>query len=163
LRGPGRSVNMVAMFETALFLLFATLVFLWAKRLLRKRREKKGRGAKAARTGVEAWAEEMVAAEVARKMGSERAGLLETLRGNPDPDTVGAVEQAVRSVQVAYEKMAGGQTEAEVRVEVSFEDGTNQVARKRIGWDELPQTVRDDFARTQGAVVFRPFVFPWNE
>ena len=161
---------MVAMFETALFLLFATLVFLWAKRLLRKRREKKGRGAKAAKAGVEAWAEEMVAAEVARKMGSERSGVLETLRGNPDPDTVGAVEQAVRSVQVAYEKMAiqgGGQTEAEVRVEVSFEvsfeDGTNHVARKRVGWDELPQTVRDDFARTQGSMVYRPFVFPWNE
>jgi hypothetical protein len=153
---------MLAMFETALFLLFATLVFLWAKRLLRKRREKKGRGAKAAKAGVEAWAEEMVAAEVARKMGSERSGVLETLRGNPDPDTVGAVEQAVRSVQVAYEKMAG-QTEAEVRVEVSFEDGTNHVARKRIGWDELPQTVRDDFARTQGSMVYRPFVFPWNE
>jgi hypothetical protein len=157
---------MVAMFETALFLLFATLVFLWAKRLLRKRREKKGRGAKAAKVGVEAWAEEMVAAELARKMGSERSGVLETLRGNPDPDTVGAVEQAVRSVQVAYEKLSssgGGQTEAEVRVEVSFEDGTNHVARKRVGWDELPQTVRDDFARTQGAMVYRPFVFPWNE
>jgi hypothetical protein len=157
---------MVAMFETALFLLFATLVFLWAKRLLRKRREKKGRGAKAAKAGVEAWAEEMVAAEVARKLGSERSGVLETLRGNPDPDTVGSVEQAVRSVQVAYEKMAsqvGGQTEAEVRVEVSFEDGTNHVARKRVGWDELPQAVRDDFARTQGSMVYRPFVFPWNE
>ena len=161
---------MVAMFETALFLLFATLVFLWAKRLLRKRREKKGRGAKAAKAGVEAWAEEMVAAGVARKMGSEPAGgvagVLETLRGNPDPDTVGAVEQAVRSVQVAYEKLptqVGGQTEAEVRVEVSFEDGTNHVARKRVGWDELPQTVRDDFARTQGSMVYRPFVFPWNE
>lgn len=153
---------MVAMFETALFLLFAFFVFLWAKRILRKRREKKGPGGKAAKAGVEAWAEEMVAAELARKMGQERAGVLETLRGNPDPDTVGAVEQAVRSVQVAYEKMPG-QTEAEVRVEVSFEDGTNHVARKRIGWDELPQTVRDDFARTQGAMVYRPFTFPWNE
>jgi hypothetical protein len=157
---------MVAMFETALFLLFAFLVFLWAKRILRKRREKKGPGGKAAKTGVEAWAEEMVAAEVARKVDQPRAGVLETLRGNPDPDTVGAVEQAVRSVQVAYEKMStqvGGQTEAEVRVEVSFEDGTNHVARKRIGWGELPQTVRDDFARTQGAMVYRPFTFPWNE
>lgn len=149
------------MFETALFLLVAFLVFLWAKRIFKKRRAKNGAG-KSPKTGVEAWAEEMVAAEVARKMGQERAGVLETLRGNPDPDTVGAVEQAVRSVQVAYEKLAG-QTEAEVRVEVSFEDGTNHVARKRIGWDELPRTVRDDFARTQGAMIYRPFVFPWNE
>jgi hypothetical protein len=148
------------MFETMLFLLLAGLCFLWALRIIRKRR--KAKKAPVAKTAVDLWAEEIVALELGKKLGSEREVILKALRGEPEPEAVGSMEQAVKSIQLAYERMPQP-NEAEVRVEVSFEDGTSHVARKRVGWQEMPEAVREEFARTGGSRVYRPFHFPWSD
>jgi hypothetical protein len=150
------------MFEKMLFLLLATLCFLWARRLFRKRKNAKKTDAKAPKSAIELWAEEIVALELGKKLGTDRELVLKALRGEPEPETVGSMEQSVKAIQLAYERMTQP-NEAEVRVELSFEDGSSHVARKRVSWQEMPEVVRDEFARTGGSRVYRPFHFPWAD
>jgi hypothetical protein len=149
------------MFGTTLLLVIAMLFFYWALRRLAKRR-KNAKAARPAKTAVELWAEEIVALELGKKLGTDREVVLKTLRGEPEPDTVGSMEQSVKNIQLAYERMPQP-NEAEVRVEVAFEDGTSHVARKRVSWQEMPEDVREEFARTGGARIYRPFHFPWSD
>jgi len=148
------------MIEVLVVLALGGLVLFLTARLIRRRRTKAP--PKRERIALESWVEDQVGHAVAKKLTLEPDVLFKTLRGDPDPDTVTSLEQAVRSVQLAYERLAQAR-EAEVKIELSYEDGTTSTIRKRIHWDELPQPVRDEFDRTGAAHVYRPWHFPWSD
>lgn len=130
-------------------------------RLVRKRRANK-QPRRREQNPLDRWVEEQVAQALAQKLSVERSVLIKTLRGEPDPDAVTSMEQGVRGIQVAYERMAQAH-EAEVRLDITFEDGSTTQARRRVAHDELPTWVRDELARTGGAHVYRPWYFPWSD
>lgn len=150
----------VGMIEILVVLALGGLVLFLTARLVRKRRTKAP--ARRERVALDGWVEEQVAQATAKKLILEPDVLFKTLRGDPDPDTVTSLEQEVRSVQLCYERLAQAR-EAEVRIELSYEDGTSSTIRKRVHWDELPQMVRDEFDRTGAAHVYRPWHFPWSD
>lgn len=149
------------MFEMLVGLFFAVVATSILVRFFRKRRGKKD-GARV-RGPVDTWVEEALAGELGKRIRSERATVLKALQGEPEPETVGAIESAVKSVQLAFERMADatGGDEAEVRVEVAFEDGSTASCKKRMAFGDLPQDVRDELSRTGGARTYRPWSFPW--
>jgi hypothetical protein len=150
------------MLEIVVLGILGGLVALLTARLVRRRRAHKP-GAKArGRSPLEHWIDDQVTQEIAKKLTLERDVVSKSLRGDPDPDTVVSLEQGVRSVQLAYERLAHAK-EAEVRIELSYEDGTLSTIRKRIHWDEAPQAVRDELDRTGASQVFRSWHFPWSD
>lgn len=109
--------------------------------------------------------EDWILAEVERELGKKvttvgRASVGKALRGDPEPDAVSAVEDAVAKVEVEFAKMAH-EEDAELVLTVSFEDGTRTLSRKRVKQAELPESVRADFERTGASRVFRTWDFPW--
>ena len=143
-----------------LIVLGLTGLTLWlAVRLFQKRRSGNTRRP-ATKSAFDQWVDEQVSNVVAKKTNMEPEELLQTLRGEPDPDAVTAIEAAVRSVELGFERLTH---DAEVTVEVSYEDGSSGSVRKRTAWGELPRGVRDEFERTGGSRVFRGWHFPWSE
>jgi hypothetical protein len=114
----------------------------------------------AARSELDAWIEEALARELAKKLDRPEDQILGVLRGDPDPDAVSAIEDAVRGVKITYSRLA---TEGsfEVRAEITFEDGATAHGSKPLSHEELPDAIRVEFLRTGGAYVFRDWHFPW--
>ena len=147
------------MLEILAILALSAFAFLLARRLFRRR---DGRAAAPHETAVEVWAKSEVARLLADKLELEEPDVSAALGGNPDPDVVTRLERAVKKVEVVYERVPGLATAADVRVEVSLENGRMERSVRRIEWTELPGHVKDEFAKTGTAHVYRPFMFPWQ-
>lgn len=147
------------MLEIVALLALSVFAFLLARRLFRRRG---GGPATRVESAVEVWARAEIARILSEKLELEEDDLGAALGGNPDPDVVSRLERSVKKVEVVYERVPGLATAADVRVEVSLENGKLERSLRRIEWTELPGHVRDEFAATGTAHVFRPFLFPWQ-
>lgn len=141
----------------ASILLFAFVIYL-AFKVLRRRR--KPEAARKDRSEVERWIDDMLARELARKLGLERELLLRALGGAPEPDAVGSMEEAVRGMQAKYAWNPDGSVD--VRLEIAFEDGTSTSASRVFPREAMPALVKDEFKRTGAAYVLRSVYFPWS-
>lgn len=91
----------------------------------------------------------------------ERAPLERSLRGNPDPAIVSAVEAAVDRVELEFVRYAH-ESDVEASVRVRYEDGRTGSATRRLAWDDVPPSVRHDFDHRASTRVFRAWAFPWS-
>lgn len=126
-------------------------------------RVRRGEAVKAsipARSEVDAWIEEAVARELGKRIALGEGPLLEALRGDPAPEAVTALEDAVRHVKVKYAKLPEP-GEVEVRVEIGLEDGTSATGSKRFAEGKLSAAMREELLRAGGAEVLREWHFPW--
>lgn len=117
---------------------------------------------------LDAWVASALEAELAETVlgirdasAEERKKLTRSLRGDPDPDVVSKIEDAVKSVELEFVKYAH-EADAEVTVRVAYERGAHGTATKRLAWTDVPERVRDDFERRSTTRVFRSWVFPWS-
>jgi hypothetical protein len=149
------------MLEIICLAVISLFVFLLVARITKKRGAK-GKPNTVRESAAEAWARAETARIVATKLSAEEVDVAATLGGNPDPDLVSRIEKAVQKVEVVYERVPGSTTSADIRVEVTFEDGSTERVVKRTMFGELPETVKDDFATSGAAHVFRPWLFPWQ-
>jgi hypothetical protein len=161
LRLDGRSVNLVPMLEIVCLAIISLFVFLLVARLTKKRGSK-STGNVRGESAAEAWARAETARIVSNRLEVEEADVATTLGGNPDPDLVTRIERAVQKVEVVYERVPGNTTSADIRVEVTFEDGRTERVVKRTEFADLPSQVKDEFATNGTAHVFRPWLFPWS-
>jgi hypothetical protein len=139
--------------------------------LLVKKKRRRGSDSAAAEvsTAVNAWIRGALEAELldgvlgtrgVTTTDDERARLARTLRGEPDPEMVGAIEDAVRSVDLEYVRYAH-EPDCELTMRVVYEDGRTGTARRRMELGEIPRAVREDFEKKGSSRVFRPWDFPW--
>lgn len=149
------------MLEIICLAVISLFVFLLVARITKKRGAK-GKTNAVRESAAEVWARAETARIVATKLAAEEVDVAATLGGNPDPDLVSRIEKAVQKVEVVYERVPGSTTSADIRVEVTFEDGSTERVVKRSMFGELPETVKDDFATSGAAHVFRPWQFPWQ-
>lgn len=117
--------------------------------------------APAERGAIDAWVEEAVAREVAKRTGLARDAALSALRGDPDPEAVTTIEGAIRKVSLKYERLPH-EGRFEVRAEIAFEDGTTETGVESFAHADLPQAVKDELARTGASFVFREWQFAWS-
>ncbi|MBL9027363.1 MAG: hypothetical protein JNL21_34550 [Myxococcales bacterium] len=149
------------MLEIICLAVISLFVFLLVARITKKGGAKRKTNA-VRESAAEVWARAETARIVATKLAAEEVDVAATLGGNPDPDLVSRIEKAVQKVEVVYERVPGSTTSADIRVEVTFEDGSTERVVKRSMFGELPETVKDDFATSGAAHVFRPWLFPWQ-
>ena len=150
-------------------LALAAAVALVAFFVARKRRTTSGAEAQRESTpALEAWIVDTLEAELAQgALGlvdatpEERKKLASSLRGDPDPDVVGAVEDKVRAIEIEYTRYAH-EADAEVLLRVRYDDGKPATATKRFAWESVPEGVREDFDRKKTSRVFRVWTFPWS-
>lgn len=161
MRLDGPSVTLHPMLEIICLAIISLFVFLLVARITKKRGAKR-KPTTLIDSAAEAWARTETARIVAARIAAEEADVASTLGGNPDPDLVSRIEKVVQKVEVVYERVPGNTTSADVRVEVTFEDGSTERVVRRSLFGELPETVKDDFATSGAAHVFRPWLFPWQ-
>lgn len=136
-----------------------SIIFLLARRLVRKRRSTKAPAV--TRTGLEAWIASEVAAIVAKKLALSKDDVTRAMGGDPDAEIVTAVERVVAEVDLTYERLIAGQLE--LRAEVRFEDGTSERATRMLGWSEVPDAVREELNRSGASQVHRAWAMPWTD
>ena len=149
-------------FSITSILLF--VLVLWLAIKLVRRLRGKGKPARRERTELDRWVDDVLARELYRKVGKagvERDAVQRALEGTPEPEAVGAIEEAVKNVQMKFARTPQGGFET--RLDVTFEDGTSATASRLLTDEQVPREVRDEFARTGGAYVFRTVHFPWSE
>lgn len=149
------------MLEIVCLAVISLFVFLLVARLTKKR-GKKGSTSSRAESAAETWARGETTRIISSRLEIEEADVATTLGGNPDPDLVTRIEKAVQQVEVVYERVPGSTTSADIRVEVTFEDGKTERVVKRTEFADLPEYVKDEFATNGTAHVFRPWAFPWQ-
>jgi hypothetical protein len=137
-----------------------SIIFLLARRLVRKHRGKKVAAPKA-RAGLEAWIAGEVAGIVAKKLALAKDDVSRAMGGDPDADLVTAIERVVSRVDLTYERLIAGQIE--LRADVRFEDGTSDRATRMLGWSEVPDVVRGELSRTGASQVHRAWALPWGD
>lgn len=138
----------------------AVVVMLLVVVIQRARKGEAKKGEIPARSEVDSWIEEAISRELGTRSVLGEGPLLEALRGDPAPDAVSAIEDAVKNVKVTYAKMAE-EGEVEVRAEIAFEDGTSSSKSKRFKKEQLPEAIQEEFLRTGAAYVYRDWHFPW--
>jgi hypothetical protein len=129
--------------------------------LSRARKRPAVTAAAAPRSELDLWVEDALARELGKKLGRDHAEILGVLRGDPEVDTVSAIEDAVRAIKVTYARAAEAD-EFDVCAEIAFEDGGTTTGRRRFSRESLPESVKDELARKGGAFVFRAWHFPWH-
>ena len=110
-------------------------------------------------TPVDSFVVEAVAKAAAKRSELSQEVLETALRGDPEPDVVGRLEELVREVEVTFERLPDGAFE--VRTRIHFEDTTVDGAARRFEEDALPPAVKADLARSGAARAFRRWDFPW--
>ena len=92
----------------------------------------------------------------------ERARLKKTLLGkDPDASIVTSLEQAVKNVRLEFVRYAH-EADAEVTVELAYENGKTAKQTRRVALADLPRAVRDDFEKRGVTRAFRAWEFPWR-
>lgn len=145
-----------------LFLLAAPFLLLALVFLLRRKTNKGGDVSVQLDDAIDAWTKSEIAKLVADKLELEELDLAETLGSSPDPDIVTRLEKSVSGVEVVYERALDAKEHADLRVEVRLESGDLLRTIKRVPWAQLPVSVRDEFAKTGTAQIYRPWLFPWQ-
>jgi hypothetical protein len=117
---------------------------------------------------IDAWIADALEAELAEHVlgikgasDEERKPLARSLRGEPDPDVVGKIEEALKAVELEYVKYSH-ESDAEVALRVRYEDGKTSTVTKRVPWTDVPEGVRADFERRASTRVFRTWPLPWS-
>jgi DNA-directed RNA polymerase specialized sigma24 family protein len=131
-------------------------VLVW---ILAKRKKKKSVHVDASITPVDAFVVETVARAAAKRSSLSAEDLGKALAGDPDPEVVGRLEELVREVEVAFERLPDGAYE--VRTRVHFEDTSVEAAARRFESDALPTAVSADLQRSGASRAFRRWDFPW--
>ncbi|MFO0549428.1 MAG: hypothetical protein U0271_13635 [Polyangiaceae bacterium] len=147
--------------EIVAALLVALFVFFLVKKLASKRTG--ARPAAPVESAVERWARGEVARLLADALNAEEADVVATLGGNPDPDLVSSIAGGVRGVEIVYERAPGEPSKIDCRVEVRLTEGHLERSMLRFENGALPEDVKEEFAKTGAAQLFRPFVFPWDK
>ncbi len=149
------------MLESLAVFVLALAAFVFAARFFKKA---PARGRDAERSPLDVWVTAEMARLAATKLSLEERSVVAALEGDPDPDTVTALERGTRKVEVLFERVPGalGGDAADVTVEVFFEDGSNARTQRRAAWNELESSVREEFARSGAARVYRARPFPWQ-
>jgi hypothetical protein len=148
------------MLEIICLAIIGLFFFLLVSRIMKKRGAKKV-GVRV-ETPIEIWARSEATKMISERLEVEEADVAATIGGNPDPDMVTRLEKAVQKVEVVYERVPGAGGSSDVRVEITFEDGRTERSVRRIDFAELPAEVKDEFAASGTAHVFRPWLFPWQ-
>jgi hypothetical protein len=149
----------------SLLLLVVALVGLWF--FLRKKKKAKSVSTNEAAfsPGVEAWISEVLSADLRKLtgLGTEAAKkkLVATLGGDPDPDVVSIVAEAVRKVDLELTRYPH-EADAELAVVVRYEDGRETRTAKRIPASELPKDVAHELSTRAVTRVFREWRFSWD-
>jgi hypothetical protein len=117
---------------------------------------------------IDAWIADALEVELAEGVlglkgasADERRPLARSLRGEPDPDVVGKVEDAVKAVELEYTRYAH-ESDAEIALRVRYEDGKTSTSTRRVPWSDVPDGVRADFERRGATRVFRAWPLPWS-
>jgi hypothetical protein len=144
-------------------ILLAVVVALAVWLLLRNRSRKVRVALSSSSPAVDRWVRESLAGVLGTKLagkGIDRAHVASTLGGDPDPNVVSEIEQAVRAIEIEYRRDPHV-SDVEVRARVRFEDGSEENITTRIPWTDAPSGVRDDFERKATTRAFRTWEFPW--
>lgn len=91
----------------------------------------------------------------------ERRPLRKTLRGEPEADIVGKIEDTVDRVELDFVRYAH-ETDAEVTVRIRYEDGAAATFSRRISWEDVPSSVRSELEERKVTRAFRAWTFPWS-
>ncbi len=116
-------------------------------------------------TALEAWVADALARELRAVAGlngeAARAKLKATLAGEPDPDVVSAVAEAVHKVDLEYTRL-DYESDAELAVVVRYEDGRVGRVTRRLPLTELPTDVHQELTSRAVTRVFRAWQFSWD-
>lgn len=129
-----------------------------------KRREVAAPAEGALPAPLEAWVAEALSTElrgVSGLGGAARDKLKATLAGDPEPEIVAAVAEAVRRVELEYTRLPH-EADAELALVVRFEDGREGRRARRVPLAELPADVRGELTAKAVTRVFRPWSFAWD-
>ncbi len=86
--------------------------------------------------------------------------LASTLRGDPDPELVGIIEEKVRAVEVEFVRYAH-EADSAVTLHLRYENGDVGTVVRRLGLDALPASVRRDLTQGGATHAFLAWDFPW--
>jgi hypothetical protein len=153
------------MLTTVLVVASILLGLLGVAFVLKKRRLAGGGGADDERSAaVEAWLASALAEDLASSVASlagERERVRASLRGDPDPTIVSAIEAGVRGVELEYLRYPH-EEHVDVIAHVRYEGGKSSDVRGKIAKGDLPAAVSRELDAKATMRVFRPWVFPWS-
>lgn len=116
-------------------------------------------------SALDGWVAEALAKELRRIDGLDSdlfsKKLVGTLAGEPDPDVVSAIAEAVRQVDLEVTRYPH-EGDCELAVVVRYENGREGRVTRRVTLAELPTDVVDEMATRAVTRVFRPWSFSWE-
>ncbi len=151
------------MFVAAIALAIVVVVFL----VLRSRGGTKAKPDVDASAALDALVADAVERELAQsvlamKTDEERVRLRKALRGaDADIDVVSQLERAVRGIDLEFIRFAH-ESDAEVNVTLTYEDGKTVKTTRRIANADLPRSVRDGFEKNATTRAFLAWQLPWR-
>ena len=134
--------------------------FLLVRFLGQKKKPKHAESPQSELASLEPWLTEAVERELRRGVRNvDETALGKSLRGNPDPEVVAAVETKVSKVDLEFVHYAH-ESDADVTLRVHYEGNTTGTERKRTPVADLPESVRRELSRGVTR-VYRSWDFSW--
>ena len=132
----------------------AATVILWLKRIVQTTETEN-------RNVLDNWVDSNLAQTLAKRLQKPTEMILRVLHGTPEPGLIAAIDAQINSVNLSFNRSLPNRN-VEVRLTVAFEDGTSFSAVTQRNWDQLPDSIREEFLRGGEKSTHRPWHFPWT-
>ncbi|MDJ0553563.1 MAG: hypothetical protein QNJ68_03805 [Microcoleaceae cyanobacterium MO_207.B10] len=113
------------------------------------------------RTNIDRCFEERLAISLAEKLDQSTEEILTTLRGASNPIIADKIREIIDSARLTFTRKKSID-DVEIRLNVDYINGKSFSVATNWNWDELPQTIRSEFLRSDSKTVSLPWYFPWD-
>lgn len=113
------------------------------------------------RANIDRWFQERLAISLAEKLAESTEEVLATLQGTSNPIITDKISEIIDSARLTFTR-GKSINDIEISLNLDYANGKSFSVATNWNWDELPQTIRSEFLRSDSKTVSRPWYFPWD-
>ncbi|NEP77868.1 MAG: hypothetical protein F6K17_34995 [Okeania sp. SIO3C4] len=113
------------------------------------------------RSNIDRWFEEKLAISLAEKLDESTTEVLATLQGVSNPIITDKIREIIDSARLNFTREKSID-DIKISLNVDYINGKSFSVATNWNWDELPQTIRSEFIKSDSNILSRPWYFPWD-
>lgn len=114
------------------------------------------------RNALNQWVNQNLSETLAKKLNMSVSSISEILQGVSDIHIMKRIQDELNSVKLIFMRLSS-KADIQLRLDVSYKDGTSFSATMRKEWEQLTENIRGQFLRTGKQTLHEDWNFSWSK